>query len=37
MDPGNTVDPQLFVDEMEARAPDLTHVVANPGELLHIS
>ncbi|PXY70691.1 MAG: hypothetical protein CXX83_02835 [Methanobacteriota archaeon] len=37
MDPGNTVDPQLFVDEMEARAPDITHVVANPGELLHIS
>jgi L-ascorbate metabolism protein UlaG (beta-lactamase superfamily) len=37
MDPGNTVDPQIFADEMEARAPDIAYVVPKSGELLHIS
>ena len=34
MDPGNTVDPQIFVDEIEARGVDLEYMVPNPGELV---
>ena len=31
MDPGNTVDPQIFVDEILARAPEQTYVVPEVG------
>jgi L-ascorbate 6-phosphate lactonase len=31
MDPGNTVDPQIFVDEIEARAPEQAHDVPDVG------
>lgn len=31
MDPGNTVDPVIFVDEIEARAPDQAYVVPEVG------
>jgi L-ascorbate 6-phosphate lactonase len=31
MDPGNTVDPQIFVDEIEARAPEQTYDIPEVG------
>lgn len=31
MDPGNTVNPQIFVDEIEARAPDQTYDIPEVG------
>ena len=31
MDPGNTVDPQIFVDEILARAPEQTYVIPEVG------
>ena len=34
MDPGNTVDPQIFVDEVENRGIDIPYLVANPGEMI---
>tara|TARA_B100001750_G_scaffold239475_1_gene247600 strand:- start:241 stop:1119 length:879 start_codon:yes stop_codon:yes gene_type:complete len=32
MDPGNTVDPQIFVDEVEARGDEIPHLIPIPGE-----
>ncbi|MBO58514.1 MAG: hypothetical protein CMA77_05920 [Euryarchaeota archaeon] len=32
MDPGNTVDPQIFVDEIDSRGSEIQYLVANPGE-----
>lgn len=34
MDPGNTVDPQLFVDEIERRDVDIPYLITQPGELI---
>ena len=36
MDPGNTVDPQIFVDEVEARGDKLSYLITEPGELFII-
>jgi L-ascorbate metabolism protein UlaG (beta-lactamase superfamily) len=37
MDPGNTVDPQIFVDEMTSRLPDKQHLVADVGQCIRYS
>jgi len=34
MDPGNTVDPQIFVDEVEARGDKIPYMIATPGEIV---
>ena len=36
MDPGNTVNPQIFVDEMESRSYEIPYLVADPGEFFLI-
>jgi hypothetical protein len=37
MDPGNTVDPQIFVDEMTSRLPDKQYLVAEVGQCIRYS
>jgi hypothetical protein len=37
MDPGNTVDPAIFVDEMTARGDGIRHVVPEVGEQVILS
>ena len=37
MDPGNTVDPQIYVDELAERIPDVPRVVPKVGQCLHYS
>ena len=34
MDPGNTVDPQIFVDEVESRGDKIPYMIATPGEIV---
>lgn len=34
MDPGNTVDPQIFVDEVENRDSDISYLIPQPGEII---
>ena len=36
MDPGNTVDPQIFVDEIHGRAPQQSYVIPEVGERILI-
>ena len=31
MDPGNTVNPQIFVDEIQERAPEQSYVIPEVG------
>jgi len=37
MDPGNTVDPQIFVDDIELRAPNQSYHVPTVGEIFSIN
>jgi L-ascorbate metabolism protein UlaG (beta-lactamase superfamily) len=36
MDPGNTVDPEIFVNEIERRAPEQSYVIPKVGERISI-
>jgi L-ascorbate metabolism protein UlaG (beta-lactamase superfamily) len=37
MDPGNTVEPEIFVEEIEQRAPSQSFIIAKVGEKISYS